>query len=79
MINQEDHEDAFKSANQCAGRLTDMVTELQACDSKERFAIIVLDLQKWYGKLFDAFIEGVAYGRDNPLCDPKTMPDEIPF
>lgn len=65
-MNVYDHEDAFKSANRCAGRLTAMPDALKMADTQEQARLILLDLQDRYAKLFDAFIEGVEYGRSHP-------------
>ncbi len=65
-MNEYDHEDAFKSANRCAGRLTNLADALKMADTKDQARLIILDCQEKYQNLFTAFIEGVEYGRRNP-------------
>lgn len=66
-MNEYDHEDAFKNANLCAGRLTKLSEALKFIKDRDTACAIILDCQKKYNDLFTAFIEGVDYGRKNPL------------
>lgn len=76
-MNVYDHEDAFADANRCAGRRTKLADALKSCTSKDMAVKMINDLQVIYLDLFEAFIEGVEYGRRNPKEVGK--PDEIPF
>jgi hypothetical protein len=62
----DDHEDAFKEANRCAGRKTKLSDVLKHAITKEQAQLVIFDSQEKYKDLFDAFIEGVDYGRKNP-------------
>ncbi len=66
-INIYDHEDAFKVANLCAGRRIKLVDVLKLCKDKDTAQLIIKGMQDQYENLFEAFIEGVEYGRKNPL------------
>ncbi len=66
MMNPYDHEDAFKSANRCAGRLTKLADALKTAETDLQARMIISDCQEKYQAIFDAFIEGVEYGRRNP-------------
>lgn len=68
-MNPYDHEDAFKDANLCAGRKTKLSEALKMAPDKDVARLIIADSQDRYQSLFDAFIEGVAYGRENPKKD----------
>ena len=70
-LNEYDHEDAFKSANMCAGRLTNMVEALKFCKDKDVARVLIGQMQETYQNLFTAFIEGVDYGRRNPRAEQK--------
>lgn len=63
-MNPYDHEDAFKSANRCAGRLTNLSEALKVADNENQARLIIEDCQDKYRKIFDAFIEGVAWARE---------------
>lgn len=65
-MNDYDHEDAFKEANRCAGRLTNLAEALKTAESRDQASRIIKDAQEVYLNLFNAFIEGVDYGRRNP-------------
>lgn len=65
-VNEYDHEDAFKAANRCAGRYVKLADAIKFAESKDQARLIILDCQERYQFLFDAFIEGVAWGRENP-------------
>lgn len=65
-MNEYDHEDAFKDASRCAGRLTNLSEAIKWASSKELASAIIYDSQKKYENLFTAFIEGVEWGRNNP-------------
>lgn len=66
-MNHYDHEDAFKEANRCAGRATNISKALQTVETESQARLLLEDLQKQYVALFGAFIEGVEYGRKNPV------------
>lgn len=66
-MNEYDHEDAFKYANLCAGRLTKLADALKSAQSKDQASLIIQDCQLKYQDLFTAFIEGVEFGRKNPI------------
>lgn len=61
-----DHEDAFKAANRCAGKRTKLADALKMADTADQGRLIILDCQEKYENLFEAFIEGVEYGRNTP-------------
>ncbi len=65
-MNIYDHEDAFKAANRCAGRLTSLADALKSAETNTQARLIIQDAQEKYEKLFNAFIEGVEFGRQNP-------------
>lgn len=65
-MNTYDHEDAFKDANYCAAKYTNLGDAIKLCGNKEVAALIIKELQDRYLHLFDAFIEGVDYGRRHP-------------
>ena len=66
-MNVYDHEDAFKDANLCAANKVKIAEALRGCTDRHLAISIIGDAQTQYQKLFDAFIEGVAYGREHPL------------
>lgn len=66
MLNEYDHEDAFKDANLCAGRKTNLSDALKFCRDKDTARQIIGDLQGKHQALFEAFIEGVEWGRRHP-------------
>ncbi len=68
-MNAYDHEDAFKPANRCAGAKTKIGEALKMADTQDQARLILLDLQERYQALFDAFIEGVDWGRKNPKAE----------
>lgn len=65
-MNEYDHDDAFREANLCAGKLTDIGNAIKSAESKLQAQIILEELKKQYEKYFTAFIEGVDYGRKHP-------------
>lgn len=65
-MNPYDHEDAFKDANLCAGKYTRLADALKGCDNKDLARNIIEECKDNYERLFNAFIEGVEYGRRNP-------------
>lgn len=65
-MNHYDHEDAFKEANLCAGRFTNLAEELKDIKNPRVFELVIEDLKKKYEIIFSAFIEGVEWGRKNP-------------
>lgn len=69
-MNIYDHEDAFKEANLCAGQRTALADVLKAGLKKEHALAVIQGLQDTYLQLFEAFIEGVDYGRKHP-SEPK--------
>lgn len=70
-MNIYDHEDAFKDANLCAGRLTNLPEALKMATDKDQARIIIRDCQDMYVNLFHAFIEGVEWGRKHPIEAPR--------
>jgi hypothetical protein len=72
-VNAYDHEDAFKEANLCAGNKIKLVDALKICKDKEVARVIISELRDQYQALFDAFIEGVDYGRRNPLPEDEDI------
>lgn len=66
-MNIYDHEDAFRAANLCAGNLTQLANVLKVSTDKDHARLLIEECQKTYENLFQAFIEGVDYGRKNPL------------
>lgn len=66
-MNEYDHEDAFKYANRCAGRLTALADALKLSESKEQGQRIISVCMDNYEKLFTAFLEGVDFGRRHPM------------
>lgn len=68
-MNPYDHEDAFKDANRCAGRTTQLAEALKQVETQTQARTIILDCQNQYEALFNAFIEGVEYGRKNPRSE----------
>lgn len=75
-MNEYDHEDAFKAANLCAGRLTKLSDALCVATDKYCAELIIADCQKKYADLFTAFIEGVDYGRRNPKWSKAQRPTD---
>ncbi len=71
-MNVYDHEDAFKDANLCAGSKVKLSEALKSCQNKDLASVIIHDTQQRYRDLFDAFIEGVEYGRRNPAQPTET-------
>lgn len=67
MGNSYDHEDAFKAANLHAGRVIALPAGLKAARDMNHARVLIDSMQDDYQRLFDAFIEGVRYGRENPL------------
>ena len=65
-MNNYDHEDAFNSANIFAGGRTKLAEALKLATDKCQASKIIEDAQRQYENLFDAFIEGVDYGRKHP-------------
>jgi hypothetical protein len=65
-MNPYDHEDAFVAANRCAGRYTNLSAALRHADNQDMARIIIEDCKEKYQNYFDAFLEGVEYGRANP-------------
>lgn len=65
-MNEYDHEDAFKDANLCAGRRTKLADALRRTHDKHLAHLIIADCQEKYLQIFEAFIEGVEWGRNNP-------------
>lgn len=63
-INTYDHEDAFQSANRCAGRRTQIADALKLANNQDQARAIILDAQKKYEDIFESFIEGVAWARE---------------
>lgn len=63
---QEVHEDAFKAANLCAGRMTDLARSLALTSSPDEIGVVLDNTRDLYMSVFNAYIEGVAYGRANP-------------
>lgn len=65
-MNHYDHEDAFKEANLCAGRAVNLPEAIKLSLNKDQARLMILQCQDQYLALFDAFIQGVAWGRNNP-------------
>jgi len=68
-----EHEDAFKEANRCAGRRTDLARALKNCTGKDTAKLIIEDCKNKYENLFEAFIEGVEFGRTWPKEKTKSV------
>ncbi len=67
-VNEYDHEDAIKDANGYAGRNIDIPKALKFAASKDQAMVIIVGLQDDYLKMFNAFIAGVDWGRENPAA-----------
>ena len=64
-MNSYDHEDAFRDANLHAGKVTDMPTALHSVQNLDHARVIIADLQFQYDRVFEAFIAGVAWARED--------------
>jgi len=63
-IPDDEHEDAFKSANLHAGKTVNMPDALKSCRDKDTAIRIIAELQTRYEECFDAFIAGVRWARE---------------
>lgn len=61
-----EHEDAFKEANRCAGRLTRLAARLSNAVTDLEKRRVLEECRVEYQNLFSAFIAGVDFGRKNP-------------
>lgn len=79
-MNHYDHEDAFKDANRCAGRRTKLSDALKVAANVDSARVIIEDCQEKYLTIFEAFLEGVEYGRRNPKMPMvEERKSELPF
>lgn len=63
-MNTYDHEDAFRDANLHAGRVIDLPAGLKTARSMDQARAMIGTMQDQYEKLFEAFIAGVAWARE---------------
>lgn len=64
-MNQYDHEDAFREANRFAGGKTKLADALKFVEKDYQAREIILHALETYQGLFDAFIAGVAWARED--------------
>lgn len=62
-MNVYDHEDAFKSANRHAGSVVKLGDAIKHVTDRDSAVRIIDDCRNHYEDLFDAFISGVAWAR----------------
>lgn len=60
------HKDAFRDATKCAARLTKLGDELHVVEKIELAWIVFNSLKDKHRLIYDAFLEGVDWGRKHP-------------